>query len=393
MALDDDAVITAAVGYIYTNTVGTARPTLAEIDAFDPETFGAQTQKVVASAATTLTVGAQATASLPSTSTAAAVQTALESLTTVGVGNVLVVGSTDPDDTLADGQRVFLLAIGRGIDLAVFHGRDALRNQLLQGIDTDNVIANTTHYKNLTAGAIMDGLLDGYDLVSADTNNEFDGWAVDPRFRSTLARAQVFRDANGNIDPARVNLNAQVGDILGLPAQYGRVVGGDLDGNPDTGLRLFGGDFSQLRYGFADQIRVKMTDSASISANADGTGAVSMWQTNQIAILIDRPSGRTTGYEGAVNLITATAIGLGLVLAPFASPIAAHAIPLTCEHRGTTHVERHGGIDNDNAYHVSRGELPNCDKGDADPHPVVTPTAPTTYVLVKGVFGEPRCVR
>lgn len=106
MALDDDAVITAAVGYIYTNTVGTARPTLAEIDAFDPETFGAQTQKVVASAATTLTVGAQATASLPSTSTAAAVQTALEGLTTVGVGNVLVVGSTDPDDTLADGLNV-----------------------------------------------------------------------------------------------------------------------------------------------------------------------------------------------------------------------------------------------------------------------------------------------
>lgn len=106
MALDDDAVITAAVGYIYTNTVGTARPTLAEIDDFDPETFGAQTQKATASAATTLTVGAQTTPSLPSTSTAAAVQTALEGLSTVGVGNVLVVGSTDPDDTLADGLNV-----------------------------------------------------------------------------------------------------------------------------------------------------------------------------------------------------------------------------------------------------------------------------------------------
>ncbi|SKD59730.1 Uncharacterised protein [Mycobacteroides abscessus subsp. massiliense] len=83
-----------------------------------------------------------------------------------------------------------------------------------------------------------------------------------------------------------------------------------------------------------------------------------------------------------MRLLTHTAIGLGLVLAPFATPIAAHAIPLTCEHRGTAHVERHGGIDNDNAYHVSRGELPNCDKGDADSHPVVTPTAPTTYVPV-----------
>ncbi|WP_457214051.1 DUF7199 family protein [Mycobacteroides abscessus] len=86
-----------------------------------------------------------------------------------------------------------------------------------------------------------------------------------------------------------------------------------------------------------------------------------------------------------MRLLTHTAIGLGLALTPFASPIVAHAIPLTCEHRGTAHVERHGGIDNDNAYHVSRGELPNCDKSDADPHPVVTPTAPTaptTYVPV-----------
>jgi len=106
MALDDDAVITAAVGYVYTNSVGAAAPSPAEIDAFDPVTFGAQTQKVEASTASTLTVGAQVTASLPTTSTAAAVQTALEGLSTVGVGNVLVVGSTDPTDTLADGLNV-----------------------------------------------------------------------------------------------------------------------------------------------------------------------------------------------------------------------------------------------------------------------------------------------
>ncbi|SIJ96944.1 Uncharacterised protein [Mycobacteroides abscessus subsp. abscessus] len=119
MALDDDAVITAAVGYIYTNTVGTARPTLAEIDAFDPETFGAQTQKVVASAATTLTVGGQNTASLPTTSTAAAVQTALEGLSTVGVGNVLVVGSTDPEDTLEDGLHVSWVGEKLGQTIAI----------------------------------------------------------------------------------------------------------------------------------------------------------------------------------------------------------------------------------------------------------------------------------
>lgn len=205
---------------------------------------------------------------------------------------------SNPQGLYTQLQGDLAFAIGRGIDLAVFHGRDALRNQLLQGIDTDNVIANTTNFKNLVSSDLMTGLLDGYDLVSANTNNEFDGWAVDPRFRSTLARAQVFRDANGNIDPARVNLAAQAGDILGLPAQYGRAVGGDLDGNPDSGLRVFGGDFSQLRYGFADQIRVKMTDSASIS-DTDGGASVSMWQTNQIAILIEVTFGWVLGDKEA----------------------------------------------------------------------------------------------
>ncbi|SIC87623.1 phage major capsid protein [Mycobacteroides abscessus] len=183
-------------------------------------------------------------------------------------------------------------AIGRGVDLAVLHGKDALRGTTLQGIDTDNVIVNTTNYKNLTAGNIMEGLLDGYDLVNQDSKFNFDGWAVDPRFRSTLARASVFRDANGNIDPSRVNLNAGVTDILGLPARFGRGVGGDLDAATDSGIRIIGGDFSQLRWGFADQIRVKISDTASLT---DGSNTVSMWQTNQVAILVECTFGWVLG--------------------------------------------------------------------------------------------------
>lgn len=198
-------------------------------------------------------------------------------------------------------------AIGRGVDLAVLHGKDALRGTALQGIDTDNVIANTTNYKNLTAGNIMEGLLDGYDLVNQDSKFNFDGWAVDPRFRSTLARASVFRDANGNIDPSRVNLNAGVTDILGLPARFGRGVGGDLDAATDSGIRIIGGDFSQLRWGFADQIRVKISDTASLT---DGSNTVSMWQTNQVAILVECTFGWVLGdKEGFVkfsNLGTTT---------------------------------------------------------------------------------------
>lgn len=203
---------------------------------------------------------------------------------------------TNPKGLYTKLQGDLAYAIGRGIDLAVFHGKSPLTGSALQGIDTANVIANTTNVKNLTAGNVYSGLIDGYDLVSADSNNEFDGWAVDPRYRSTLVREGAWRDNNGNIDPARINLAARGGDVLGLPAQFGRAVGGDLGAATDSGIRVFGGDYSQLRYGFADQIRVKMTDTASIS---DGTNTYSMWQTNQLAILIEVTFGWVLGDKEA----------------------------------------------------------------------------------------------
>ncbi|ALK86990.1 major capsid protein [Mycobacterium phage Pepe] len=178
-------------------------------------------------------------------------------------------------------------AIGRGIDLAVFHGKSPLTGGALQGIDTDNVITSTTNvnYLQEAGDPLLDRLLDGYDTVAANPNVEFNGWAVDPRFRARLLRAQAYRDANGNVDPTRVNLAASAGDVLGLPAHFGRAVGGDLGAAVDSKTRIIGGDFSQLKFGFADEIRIKMSDSATLT---DGSSdPVSMWQTNQIAILIE----------------------------------------------------------------------------------------------------------
>ena len=91
MALVDDAVITAAVGYVYTNSVGAAAPTPAEIDAFDPDTFGAQVHTL------TVTAGGDTTSALPYNATAAAVQAAIEALAAVGTGNVVVAGTSISD--------------------------------------------------------------------------------------------------------------------------------------------------------------------------------------------------------------------------------------------------------------------------------------------------------
>jgi len=98
MAQNDNAVITAAVGYVYIAPVGTARPTPAELKTLDPTTYGGQVQTVKLTGSPTggtftLTVGAQTTAAIQYNAAPAQVQAALELLSTVGAGNVVVSGT------------------------------------------------------------------------------------------------------------------------------------------------------------------------------------------------------------------------------------------------------------------------------------------------------------
>lgn len=150
MSQNDKAVVTAAVGYVFTAEPGTPRPTPAQLAAIDAEAFGAQVYSVKspgAAAPFSLAVGAgpapiegssgasgdvtpistkstktasarSATAELPADSGAAEVQAALEGLTEVGPGNVKVVGeSVESGFTVSfigslHGQEVVLTATG-----------------------------------------------------------------------------------------------------------------------------------------------------------------------------------------------------------------------------------------------------------------------------------------
>lgn len=101
MALKDNAVVTAALGYVFVHdTVGTAAPTPTELDDLDPLLFGCQVLTLKLSSGTaasgtfTVTVGGSATTALPYNASATVVQTALEALATVGVGNVTVTGTS-----------------------------------------------------------------------------------------------------------------------------------------------------------------------------------------------------------------------------------------------------------------------------------------------------------
>lgn len=197
-------------------------------------------------------------------------------------------------------------ALSRAVDLGVFHGRSTLSGAALTGIAADNVLVNTTNNVNHNIHAedndeLVDTLLSAYNLVGEDF--EFNGWTVDPRYRAQVAVAGAPTDANGNRQLRDINLSAQSGSLLGFPAEYGKAVGGKMGAYAGTAVRFIGGDFSQLKYGFADQIRFKVSDQASLT---DGTSTVSMWQTNQVAIMAEATVGWVVGDLDAFVKVTET---------------------------------------------------------------------------------------
>lgn len=97
MPQNDNAVLTAAVGYVFVAPVGTARPTPAALTTLDPSIFGSQTQKLritgnPTGGTFTLTVGGQTTTAIPFNAGTDVVTAALEALTTLGAGAVKVTG-------------------------------------------------------------------------------------------------------------------------------------------------------------------------------------------------------------------------------------------------------------------------------------------------------------
>jgi hypothetical protein len=122
MALNDNAVVTAAVGYVFTAPVGTAAPTPAELDAIDPELFGAQSTVFEVSGTPdtyTLVVAGDATAPLAGDATAAQVQSAIEAIEDVGAGNVEVSGVSAID---AEGLTIHFTGALQGQAITVAEG-------------------------------------------------------------------------------------------------------------------------------------------------------------------------------------------------------------------------------------------------------------------------------
>lgn len=198
-------------------------------------------------------------------------------------------------------------AIARAMDLSVFHGRNALTGAALAGIDADNVLVNTTNnvvYDPAGANAtnLINDLLASYDLIGEDYDPET--WVIDPRYRTKLAAAMRGTDLNGNVlSPGAINLAAKESDVLGLTAYFHKAAPGRIGnyGGPTPPVRAILGDFSQLKWGLADEIRFKVSDQATLT---DGTNTVNLWQTNQVAVMCEVTFGWVVGDLDAFATVT-----------------------------------------------------------------------------------------
>lgn len=96
MALNNRAVITPGTGFVWSGSVGTARPTPAEIKTLNPITFGAQTYTITQTGSPTggtwkLKKGTEEV-TLPANATAEQIQAQAEKIPSIGVGNVSATG-------------------------------------------------------------------------------------------------------------------------------------------------------------------------------------------------------------------------------------------------------------------------------------------------------------
>lgn len=196
-------------------------------------------------------------------------------------------------------------AVGRGIDLAVFHGKRPDTGDPLLGVSGNSWVNATTNVVDYTTtAATLDvDLANGWALlVNAGFNPN--AFAIDQRFVPPVLTA---RDQNNNlIFQGGLNLSQQsLGTLAGLPVEQGRAVSGTVGRGTDSKTRAILGDWSRLVYGYADQVRVKVTDTGVISsANGD---QVNLWQTNQVAILIETTFGWLVDPTAFVKYTDSTA--------------------------------------------------------------------------------------
>lgn len=182
-------------------------------------------------------------------------------------------------------------AISRAVDSLVLFNRD-LRGNVYTGVNVPVVGGENTDVYIGDGPVTADNLLDAYDAI---VNNRDDvdpnGWVFDTRQRARLAR--LLQEHEDGLP----NLRAGVTSVAGLPAYFSRAFARVAKQDPTQG-NLVGilGDFSKVRWGFVERLDIQRSTEATV-------GGVSMFETNQIALLIEATLGWTTLDQAAFATI------------------------------------------------------------------------------------------
>lgn len=178
-------------------------------------------------------------------------------------------------------------AVTRAVDLAIFHGKDGIKNTVIPAVEyvdqTENAVRIGTAKPE--EGGLRTDLLNGWKMV-ARKRGRFTSFAAD---EVLIAEATGATGPNGQLlfqPSGTIDLKNPMGNLMGLPVIYNNeTVAGAMGAVPDTFIRAYGGDFKDnIRMGFVEQINYRRTDQATI---VDGDQEMHLWQDNLEAYLIE----------------------------------------------------------------------------------------------------------
>ena len=178
-------------------------------------------------------------------------------------------------------------AIAIAFDGAVLHGVDS---------PFGKCVADTGKSIQLggAGSTAFDQLNEGLSLLVAD-NKKWNGTLFDDIAEPVLNAAKDKVDRPLFIESTYTDINSpfRSGRVLGRPTFLSDHVTDPTKPNTDTGVLGFQGDWTQIVWGQIGGLSYDVSDQATLdlSANGDGSGLVSLWQNNLVAVRVEAEFG------------------------------------------------------------------------------------------------------
>lgn len=218
-----------------------------------------------------------------------------QSIATQKVATIVVVSKevamANPVQLLQHVERDMTQAISRAVDHLVLRNQDA-KGTSYSGANK-SVLHSGTEAVELSPGYSLDeyaeALLAAYDLAGVD--HDPNAWLFDTKQRARNTR--VVQDVQQGLPDLRGGASV----VAGLPAVYNKAVSGRSNVLTDhDGTLAIVGDFNQVRWGFVERLDIVRSTEATV-------GGVSMFETNQVALLVEAILGWTVLDQGAFAVI------------------------------------------------------------------------------------------